>query len=446
MVKRLPRIRVVVAVSVLLSALAVSGVFAAVTLVGGAGAVSTTVRATAVRIGDHPGYVRAVIDFTGTTIGANPGVGATDARPLDGAASLQYVISPGVRTAAAPRSRYGLSASVVKNARGLRINLRAARLRFKYLSWAWVTEHHLVIDLWKSAPPSRAAEIHRGRSGCLSLDSVQPASDGVVDAAGREHLVFEHQFRVVVRAADGSVLAQRTVHATNGRWKTQLVVSSQRLQPGTFEAVALSPADGSLACLVQRRITVPFTGPAPLPMRYRAHADVDGDGRADLITLQKTHNGHGLIELTLASGRRASVKTSTFAGALPALVAVGNVDGRPGDELFVNVEHISTNELIGVYTYWNGRLRLARTLPGYSAHPGVWAGMTCSAHGTQHFVTVHQFGLGPVSPPRYWTRQDTAYVWRGPTLTLYASHPAQRLAGLPPASLIGLHCGHEPAG
>jgi len=77
-----------VVVSVLLSAWAASGVFAAVTVVGGAGAVSTTVRATAVRIGDHPGYVRAVIDFTGTTVGANPQVGATDARPLDGAAAL----------------------------------------------------------------------------------------------------------------------------------------------------------------------------------------------------------------------------------------------------------------------------------------------------------------------------------------------------------------------
>jgi len=333
----------------------------------------------------------------------------------------------------------------VKNARGLRIDLRAARLRFKYLSWAWVTEHHLVIDLWKSAPPSPAAEIHRGRGGCLSVDSVQPATDGVVDAAGREHLVFEHQFQVVVRAADGRVLAQRTLHATNGRWRARLVVSSQRLQPGTFEAVALSPEDGSLACLVQRHITVPFTGPAPLRLRYRAHADVNGDGRADLITLHKTHNGHGLIELTLASGRRASVKTSTFAAALPALVAVGNVDGRPGDELFVDVEHISTDEFIGVYTYWKGRLRLARTLPGYSAHPGLWAGMTCSARGSRHFVTVHQFVLGPVSPPRYWTRQDTEYVWQGPALTLYKRDPGSRLPDLPPASLVGLHCGHEPA-
>ena len=234
-----------------------------------------------------------------------------------------------------------------------------------------------------------------------------------MDAAGREHGVFENQFRVAVRAPDGSVLAQRTVHAGKGRWTARLVVSSQRPPPGTFEAVALSPADGSAVCLVQQRITLPFTGPAPLRLRYRAHADANGDGRPDLVTLRKTHRGHGLIAVTLASGRRVSVKTSTSAGALPALVAVGNVDGRPGDELFVDVEHISTNEFIGVYTYWQGRLRLAGTLPGYSAHPGLWAGMTCGTRGATHFITVHQFVLGPVSQPRYWTRQDTEYVWHG---------------------------------
>jgi len=53
---------------------------------------------------------------------------------------------------------------------------------------------------------------------------------------------------------------------------------------------------------------------------------------------------------------------------------------------------------------------LAAAQLGYSAHPGLWAGMTGSARG----------------------------------LELYASHPASRLPGLPPPSLGGLHRGHEP--
>ena len=242
------------------------------------------------------------------------------------------------------------------------------------------------------------------------------------------------------------MLAQRTVHARSGRWTAELRVSSQRLQAGTLEAVALSAADGALVCLVQQRITVVYTGPAPLRLRYRAHADVDGDGRPDLITLRRSsrHRG-GSIEVVLASGRRTSVRTSTFAAFLPALVAVGNVDGRGGDELFVDVEHISTNEFIGIYTSWKGQLRLAATLPGYSAHPGLWAGMTCSMQGVRHFVTVHHFVLTPPSQPHYWTQQNTEYVWQGPALKLYATGPTRRLPSLPPPGLVGLHCGHPPS-
>ena len=184
------------------------------------------------------------------------------------------------------------------------------------------------------------------------------------------------------------------------------------------------------------------TGPAPLRLRYRAHADVDGDGRPDLIALRKSSRNRGLIQVAFASGRHVWVTTSTSAAALPALVTVGNVDGRPGDELFVDVEHISTNEFIGVYTYWHRQLRLAKTLDGYSAHPGLWAGMTCGARDAKHFITVHQFVQQTGSS---WTREDTDYVWRGPALKLYAAHPARRISAAPSPALVGLHCGHRPA-
>lgn len=428
----------------------VSGTWAAnsPTTAGGdrAQAASTTVVATAVRIGDHPAYVRAVVDFTGSTVGANPEVFATDSQPLDGSASVQYVIAPGVRTTASPQSRFGVTASVKKNSRGLEIGFRTAKRRFKYMSYMWVSARHVAIDLWKSGPPSRAAEIRRGKARCLTLASVSLHPDGVVDASGHAHGVFENQFRVAVRAADGRVLAQRTARAPRGAWSVELRVSSRRVQPGTLEAVALSPADGALVCLVQQRITLPFTGPGPLRLIYRARTDVDGDGRPDLVTLRKAsqHRG-GLIEVTLASGRRISVGTATFSAALPALVAVGGVDGRAGSELFVDVEHISTGELMAVYTYWNGQLRLAGRLPGYSAHPGLWAGMTCSNHRSTYFITVHQFVLGAISQPRFWTQQDTTYVWRGPGLKPYASGPTRSLRGLPSPSLVGLHCGHPPS-
>ena len=395
--------------------------------------------ASGIRIGDHPAYVRAVIDFTGAMPHANGEVGAVDPQPADGSARLELVFA-GVGARAVPRSAYGLSARLTKTARGLYIDLRSAPLRFKWLSYTWVTGRHLAIDLWKSAPPSSAAEIRRGPGGCLTLDHGAVNPDGLVSASGREHGIFENQFRLVVRGADGRALYAGTVHAGNGRWSAEVFVPSTRNQPGTLEAAVLSPADGALICLVQQRIMLPFTGPGPLRLVYRTHADIDGDGRPDAVTAHKTNGRHGLITATLATGRIVSVQTATIAVALPAIVAVGNVDGRPGDELFVDVEHISTNEFIGVYAYWQGQLRLAGTLAGFSAHPGLWAGMTCSARGSHHFITVHQF----VAQGSVWTRQDTVYAWSGPALVVSATLPTHSITGAPPPSLVGLHCGHAP--
>jgi hypothetical protein len=400
---------------------------------------ATALTATAVRIGDHPAYVRAVIDFAGVTPRANGELSAVDAQPADGSARLELVLA-GVHTRAAPRAAYGLSARVRQDAHGLRIDLGAARLRFKWLSYAWVTGRHLAIELWKSSPPSAGAQILRAPGGCLTLDRGKVNGDGVVRVAGRERGVFEHQFRVIVRGADGRPLYAGTVHARNGRWSATMFVSSTRRQAGTLEAAALSPADGALICLVQRRIVLPFTGPGPLRLVYRTHADLDGDGRADVVSAHKTNGQHGSITATLATGRAVSIQTATFSVALPAIVAVGNVDGRAGDELFVDVEHISTNEFIGIYTYWHGQFRLAKTLAGYSAHPGLWAGMTCSARGSKHLITVHQF----VEQARGWTRQDTVYAWSGPTLVVSATEPARAITGTPPPILVGLHCGHAP--
>ena len=61
--------------------------------------------------------------------GANPQVFATDTQPLDGRASLQYVVGPDVQATAAPQTRFGVSASVIKNARGLGIDLHSTRRR-----------------------------------------------------------------------------------------------------------------------------------------------------------------------------------------------------------------------------------------------------------------------------------------------------------------------------
>jgi hypothetical protein len=132
---------------------------------------------------------------------------------------------------------------------------------------------------------------------------------------------------------------------------------------------------------------------------YRAHADVNGDGRADLVIL-KTGSvaSPGRLEVSLASGPRVSVKIPTDAVYLPGLISVGNVDGRPGAELFVDLVHVTTAEQVGVYTYWHGQLRAAATFSAYGSDFGIRYGITCAANASKHFITQHEFLLTGSSP------------------------------------------------
>jgi len=233
------------------------GVFVAAWLVAAAALTSPAsagaCTAVAVRIAGHPGYVRAVVDFSGGVIRGNQ-VSATDPQPMDGTASLM-VARTGIRTAVPTTSGDGITVRTLQRPGLLRISIGARRGRFKYLAYAVVAGDRIVIDLWKSAPPSPAAEIHRGRGGCLTLDSAYVAA-GTASASGRERNLFESQFQVVIRGGDGHVLARHHVHAVAGHWSTRLAYRVSRRQAGTLEAVDFSAADGALDCLAQLRVTL----------------------------------------------------------------------------------------------------------------------------------------------------------------------------------------------
>jgi hypothetical protein len=128
--------------------------------------------------------VRTVTDFTGGTISSNQ-VSATDPLTMDGTAAL-VVVRRGVRTQVPAASGDGVKVSLIQGSGRLRIAIRAAKGRFKYLSYAVVTGDPIAIDLWKSASPLKAAEIRRGAGGCLTLDNVTMAAY-VASAAGPEH-------------------------------------------------------------------------------------------------------------------------------------------------------------------------------------------------------------------------------------------------------------------
>ena len=107
---------------------AVAAVVAAAVPVGAAAGAPTgrtsTVDLTAfrVRLGTHPAFVRAVVDFTDGTLGRTEAE-ATDPAPLDGHATV-VVSHPRVQAQAATVSGHGLTVRVAQGTNRLSISSR----------------------------------------------------------------------------------------------------------------------------------------------------------------------------------------------------------------------------------------------------------------------------------------------------------------------------------
>jgi hypothetical protein len=209
--------------------------------------------ATEIRVGTHPGFVRVVVEFTGGRV--NPGeIVATDPSPFrDGFVRLPLT-RPGVKTTAEPVRDHGVFARIAQGSGRITIRLSAGDRRFKYVGYfALHSPERLVIDLYKARPPSEAAEITRGRGGCLTL-SDHTVERRRVAASGRERDLFEHSFAVVLRRRDGRIHKLRATTAFDRRWSVSFRYPRVERQTGTLEAVSTSAKDGTLDCLVQARV------------------------------------------------------------------------------------------------------------------------------------------------------------------------------------------------
>jgi Immunoglobulin-like domain of bacterial spore germination len=222
-------------------------------------AASAALTATQIRIGNHPAFVRVVVDFSGGTLRAND-VESPDPSPFDGSARVR-VTDTGISASAAPVTGEGVTARVLQRSGFVVVTLHARRHRFKYLEHG--VQHspeRLVIDLWKARPPRPAAEFTTApQGGCLTIDNITEAP-GRVTANGMESDLFEHMFQANVRNRKGRVVGTRPVTATGGHWHRTVQYDVAASQAGTFEAVDFSEQDGSLACIAQVRVALE---PAP---------------------------------------------------------------------------------------------------------------------------------------------------------------------------------------
>jgi len=158
-------------------------------------AASAALTATQIRIGNHPAFVRVVVDFTGGTLQRND-VESPDPQPFDGRARVR-VTRLGITTGAAAVTREGVTARIVQRSGSIVLQLSARRHRFKYLEHGVLhSPERLVVDLWKSRPPTTAAEFPTApQGGCLSIENYD-ALPGRVRADGSENDLFEHMFQM----------------------------------------------------------------------------------------------------------------------------------------------------------------------------------------------------------------------------------------------------------
>ncbi|HXV34810.1 MAG TPA: hypothetical protein VD769_12435 [Gaiellaceae bacterium] len=219
-----------------------------------AGQAEGAVTATGIRIGDHPAFVRVVVDFSGGRI-RDADVEATDPSPFaDGRASVR-VSKTGIQAGVRVRSAFGVRARLRQGTNRIVLRITTAPRRFKYLGYVvYRGPERLVVDLWKARPPVAGASFTTApQGGCLTLDSWSVGA-GRATAAGRERNIFEHMFQVGLRKANGRVARMVGVTGFAGAWSRTFGYSVSRLQAGTLEAVDLSEKDGSLACIAQVRV------------------------------------------------------------------------------------------------------------------------------------------------------------------------------------------------
>jgi len=208
-----------------------------------------------IRIGNHPAFVRVVVDFSGGTLHSND-VESPDPQPFDGSARVR-VTHAGITTDAQSVREEGVRARIAQRSGFVVVHLSARKHRFKYLEHGVLhSPERLVIDLWKARPPRPAAEFPVApQGGCLSIDNFAD-SPGRVTANGTENDLFEHMFQANVRNRKGRVVGTRPVTAAGGHWHRTVRYGVGSSQAGTFEVVDFSEQDGSLFCIAQIRVAL----------------------------------------------------------------------------------------------------------------------------------------------------------------------------------------------
>lgn len=163
-------------------------------------------------------------------------------------------------------------------------------------------------------------------------------------------------------------------------------------------------------------------------------ADVDGDGRPDLVIvyshLSRRHPAGyagvvppglrrdfvakaAFLKVVLATGTAVSTRIS---GAKAAAVdAVADVSDDPGKEIFLEVQRISSGAAAVAYGIHHGRLTAAGVTLSYGGDSATKADFDCLAGNPPRLIQRAYELIGPTIHG-WWQETDTVYAWHGPKL------------------------------
>jgi hypothetical protein len=191
-------------------------------------------------------------------------------------------------------------------------------------------------------------------------------------------------------------------------------------------------------------------------------ADVDGDGRPDLIIVYSRLSGQhpsgfaggtppslrgdfvakaAFLKVVLAGGTSVSTRIIGTRGTRAAAIdAVAHVNEDPGKEIFVEVERISSGATAVAYGLHDGRLIPAGVMLEYGGDSATKTDFDCLAGNPPRVIQRAYELIGPTIDG-WWRETNVTYVWHGPKLAQTGTRTFKRHGAVTVTNLgIGPGC------
>jgi len=223
----------------------------------------------------------------------------------------------------------------------------------------------------------------------------------------------------------------------SGPTKTQRVTPTPTSEPSPEPEIPHLPPDAARASVGQ--------------------ADIDGDGRPDSTLLYVARNPRRwILRVVLATGEKTQriigegddpfTPELAICSAGCEIEALHNADGKPGAEIFLFLQHITTWNTIGVYKLAGDQIVYSGAFMSDGGDMTYNHGYTCTRIEGQPVIVQHSFSRNH-SYSRHWTQENQIFKWRGaklvesgPSATGTLTTPSASGGSWPPKHITGGHC------